>query len=320
MQFRPLRALFACALLAPESEAFLNALPRGLQSRQAAAIVQATEGNLEPLRAIRAERLKAAKPTPSGEGLRIENGQVAGVPFRCYEPEGAPTPARATILYLHGGGWTIGSRDSCDAFCAALARRATVRVISAEYRLAPEHPYPAALEDCQALLAALRPRFPGRWFAAGDSSGGNLALALNRRVPLDGLLLYYPVVDATADGSESWQRYGQGFGLDAALMEAFNAAYAPEDARRSNPEISPGRCPIDRPLPPTLLVAAECDILTDQGRAFVAAHRAAASPITYALIPGSVHLFITVPGQPQAREAALARSADFLALTLDLLH
>lgn len=314
----PLLLAAALALPSPEATTFLQAMPPGLQARQEAAIRQASAGNLAPLEAIRAERLKAAKPTPSGKGLRIENGQAAGVPFRAYEPEA--TPARATLLYLHGGGWTIGSRDSCDAFCAALTRRAAIRVISAEYRLAPEHPYPAALDDCQALLAALRPRFPGRWFAAGDSSGGNLALALNRRTPLDGLILYYPVVDATADGSESWQRYGQGYGLDAGLMEAFNEAYAPEAARRTNPEISPARCPIERPLPPTLLIAAECDILTDQGRAFFAAHRAAASPIAYTLIPGSVHLFITVPGQPQAREMALARSADFIALALDLLH
>ncbi|MGN0886930.1 MAG: alpha/beta hydrolase [Candidatus Spyradenecus sp.] len=314
----PLLLAAALALPSPEAAGFLQALPPGLQARQELAIRQATAGNPAPLERIRAERLKAAKPTPSGNGLRIENGQAAGVPFRCYEPEAVP--ARATLLYLHGGGWTIGSRDSCDAFCAALARRATLRVISAEYRLAPEHPYPAALDDCQALLAALRPRFPGRWFAAGDSSGGNLALALNRRAPLDALLLYYPVVDATADGSPSWQRYGQGYGLDAGLMEAFNEAYAPEAERRTNPEISPGRCPIDRRLPPTLLIAAECDILTDQGRAFFTAHRAIASPIAYTLIPGSVHLFITVPGQPQARETALARSADFIDLVLELLH
>ncbi len=321
LRFLPLLAAMAavfaapaCAALSAEAEAFLGQLPKGLQARQAAAIREALAGRPEALRAVRAERLRTACPTPSDATLAVRDERLpsfGGLRLRFYEPIGAAPSA--TVLYLHGGGWALGSVDSCDAFCAALARQARVRVVSVDYRLAPEHPFPAAWHDTLAAVAHLRTHGDGPLVLAGDSAGGNLALAAASVCRPDGLLLFYPVVDATADGRPSWVRYGKGYGLDADLMEAFNEAYAPASLRRASPLLSPLRAAATLPrLPPTLLVAAECDILADQGKAFAEALRAKGHPLRRKVIPGSVHLFVTVPGQPRARAAALEAATDFL--------
>lgn len=319
-----MRILLLCALLcgaslaaqtpalSAEATAFLEQLPANLQERQATAIRQALAGQPDALRAERSARLRAAHPTPSDATLAVRDERLAGgLRLRFYEPTGA-TPS-TTVLYLHGGGWVLGSVDSCDAFCAALARQAHVRVVSVDYRLAPEHPFPAAREDALAAVAHLRARHTGALILAGDSAGGNLALTAADACRPDGLLLFYPVVDATMDNRPSWQRYGKGYGLDANLMEAFNDAYAPAPLRRASPHLSPLRALDALPrLPPTLLIAAECDILADQGKAFVETLQAKGHPIRRTVIPGSVHLFITVPGQPKARAKALKASTHFL--------
>ncbi len=306
--------IFASGLLSPEAQTFLSSLPTEIQSRQAKAIEQACAGQPEALQAIRKERLKKASPYSSDDALAISNGtfQVPGrtLPYRVYTPRYKPEPTQ-TVLYLHGGGWVIGGLDSCDAFCAALAKASGQRVLSLAYRLAPEHPYPAAIEDARDALAKAQQCFPGQWIAAGDSAGGNLALALARTTALDGLLLFYPVVDAITSRTASWTKYARGFGLDASLMEAFNRAYAPENVRSSDALVSPARVPPEH-LPPTLLVAAERDILADQGEHFTAVCTQRGLPIQRQVIPGSVHLFITVPGQPKARAEALASAVSFL--------
>ena len=239
--------------LSAEAEAFLKQLPADLQERQATAIRQALAGHPTALHAERAARLRAARPTPSDATLTVRDERLAGgLRLRFYEPTGsAPS---ATVLYLHGGGWVLGSVDSCDAFCAALARQTRVRVVSVDYRLAPERPFPAAREDALAAVAHLRARPTGALVLAGDSAGGNLALSIADACRPDGLLLFYPVVDATADNRPSWQRYAKGYGLDADLMVAFNEAYAPEALRRTSPLLSPLRALDALPrLPPSLI-------------------------------------------------------------------
>ena len=300
--------------LSDEAAAFLKQLPADLQERQATAIRQAVAGHPAALLAERSARLRSARPIPTDATLAVRDESLPvadGLRLRFYEPAGALLPA--TVLYLHGGGWVLGSVDSCGAFCAALARQANVRVVALDYRLAPEHPFPAAREDTLAAVAYLRARYDGALILAGDSAGGNLALTTADVCRPDGLLLFYPVVDATTDGRPSWERYGKGYGLDANLMEAFNEAYAPESLRRASPRLSPLRAIAALPrLPPTLLIAAECDILADQGKIFVETLQARGYPIHRKVIPGSVHLFITVPGQPGARSEALKASTHFL--------
>mgnify|MGYP001107862181 CR=1 FL=1 len=142
------------------------------------------------------------------------------VPVRIFSPPGRMR--HAILLFFHGGGWVLGGIGSCARFCAELAAAGHVLVLAADYRLAPEHPFPQGLDDCmRAVETALRRASewggsPERVSVGGDSSGGNLALAvaLRRRAeglpPLRSLVLFYPVVTARADGSASWKRYGQG--------------------------------------------------------------------------------------------------------------
>lgn len=148
--------------------------------------------------------------------------------LRVYRGRGAPTANAPALLYLHGGGWVIGNLDSHDEICRWYANIAACVVVSPDYRLAPEHKFPAAVEDCRAVLAFMRD-MPGglgidasRIAVAGDSAGGNLAavlalLASDDKCPLTAQLLFYPNTDAdqTAD---SYRRFAEGFGLTAATM------------------------------------------------------------------------------------------------------
>ena len=183
------------------------------------------------------------------------------------------------LVYLHGGGWVIGDLQSHDRVCRALANRAHICVVAVDYRLAPEHRFPAALDDsvsafnwvsenAQALSIA-----PGRIGVGGDSAGGNLAavLALMGR---DGSApasifqaLIYPVVDLTA-GSDSYRRVTSGVPLTAATMHYFINHYTPETSDRLDWRASPAKAASLRGTPPALVVTVAHDPLCDEGRAY----------------------------------------------------
>ena len=219
----------------------------------------------------------------------------------------------------------LGGIGSCARFCAELAAAGHVLVLAADYRLAPEHPFPQGLDDCmRAVETALRRASewggsPERVSVGGDSSGGNLALAvaLCRRAeglpPLRSLVLFYPVVTARADGSASWKRYGQGAALDGTLMETFSLAYA--SGREEFPLVSPAAASDAElaGLPPLLLVAAGRDILRDQGEAFAERLLRLGVAVRREELAGAVHLFVTVPGQERAFRRAVALAREFLA-------
>lgn len=307
------------SFLSDEAVRFLQSLPPGLQESQRQALLRAMDGKPEALRAVRASR-NAAPTLPDGVDTFTPAANL-----RLYLPKKPSDAPRPLLVYLHGGGWTFGSLNSCALFCAHAAIQAQAAVLAVDYRLAPEHPYPAALTDCmEALRLALRHStrwgsHPSRVSIGGDSSGGNLALATamewqrTERQRLESLVLFYPVVEARSETSGSWQQFGRGYGLDAALMETFNAAYLARTPA-SDPAVSPAlaaETELAR-LPRTLLVAADCDILRDSGRRFVEHLRRLGVPARHELLPGTVHLFITVPGQPQAFARAVAATARFL--------
>ena len=300
---------------AREADDFLRGKPADAQLMQAQAIRRAIEGDPESLSAVRHARRPAVQ-LPDGVTAADLQGK-----YRLYRAKSAAGKVLPLLVYLHGGGWTFGSIQSCAAFCGALAADGRVAVLAVEYRLAPEHPYPAALDDVSAALRFARENAaklgvdPGRISAGGDSSGGNLAIAASLRHPgeLRSLVLFYPVTKAWNDGSESWRKYPHAL-FGGEVMEAFDAAYCGKHDPH-DPLISPA-CASDaalRSLPPMLLVAADRDILRDQGREFF--DRAAAANekfCRYVRLPGSVHLFITVPGQPSAFRDAVELTADFL--------
>ena len=297
-----------------EADAFLKGKPADAQLEQARAIRRAVAGDRAALEAVRHARRPAAPLPP-------EVAATDPAPnCRLYRAKRAEGKILPLLIYLHGGGWTFGSIQSCAAFCAALAADGRVAVLALDYRLAPEHPFPAALDDVSAALRLARKNAvkwriaPDRISAGGDSSGGNLALAASLRHPgeFHSLVLFYPVTRAWNDKSESWQKYPHAL-FGGEVMEAFSDAYVGKHDPR-DPFISPD-CASDealRALPPMLLAAADRDILRDQGAAFAERVAKAGGICRYVRFPGSVHLFITVPGQPSAFRDAVKLAADFL--------
>lgn len=306
--------LSACSasVLHRQADAFLRGMPADLQDRQADAIEQAIAGDNSALQTVRSSRNAAPEISPGVDTCMLTTT------LRLYSPKGTVGERLPLLIYLHGGGWTFGSLNSCARFCNAMAASGAVRVLAVDYRLAPEHPYPAGLGDCCAALqyacehAADLGIDAQRISIGGDSSGGNLAIAtaLRQSQAVHSLVLFYPVTKAFADGSDSWARYGRGYGLDSCIMEQFNRAYTLH-AEPTDTLISPGLCAdaTIAALPPTLLVAAERDILRDQGREFAAK---APQRIKRVELPYTVHLFITVPGQDAAFNQAVSLALDFL--------
>lgn len=307
--------------MASETAAFLGGMPAGLQESQTEAVRRASVGDCEALRNVRNSR-NVAPELP--EGIVVSEIGTSMKMFRSAAGVGSVRPA---LLYFHGGGWCFGSINSCARYCAALAAEADIAVIALDYPLAPESPYPAALNACAEVFDYFVSHAdslgidPRRISVGGDSAGGNLALALALAKgengadsqPICSLVLFYPVVYAGNDGSDSWRAFGEGYGLDSSLMDAFNSAYI-GSVDVKNPLISPIFATDEslQTLPPVLMVNAERDILLDQCNRMAARMKAAGCSLRREILPSTVHLFITVPGQPTAFRTAVTLSADFL--------
>jgi len=205
--------------------------------------------------------------------VRTVDFDGAGVALRGYFP--GPAEAGPVIVYMHGGGWVIGDLDTHHALCTLIARLSGLRVVSVDYRLAPEHPYPAAHDDC---LAAARfvaggPKELGAPVTgiavAGDSAGGNLAFHLAATLG-DGAvlaqLLIYPLGDSTSPSTGSYKEFDEGYLLDRKLMDRFIGDYLPGDDLAGLPAVSPLLHPLPASLPPAVILAAGLDPLRDQGR------------------------------------------------------
>jgi acetyl esterase/lipase len=240
----------------------------------------------------------------AGEGVPVDavrDDEIAGVPVRVYEPDNA----HGTVAYFHGGGWVIGDLDSVDAVCRALANESGTRVVSVDYRLAPEHPFPAALEDALAVVDAL-----GSVAVAGDSAGGNLAavVARKRRESVTFQLLVYPVTDAGLN-LPSYDEF-DAFGLNAASMHRFWNLYG---ADGFDPDASPLRAEDLEGLPAAHIITASHDVLRDEGEAYAAALERAGVAVTTQRIEGTVHGFwrwqTTAIARQTVREAAVALRA-----------
>ncbi|MBS1368494.1 MAG: alpha/beta hydrolase [Lentisphaeria bacterium] len=306
----------------PQAAAFVAALPPGLAEKQIRAIRKAASGDPSELAVY---RLKEEQPPPAGitvRNLEYESGDTARA-IRLYIPETGSKEPRPAILYLHGGGWVLGSIQRCSRFCGELAAKSGAIVAAPDYRLAPESPYPAALDDTLAaynFLSTGADEFgmdADRIFLAGDSAGGQLAVtaALKEFETTEekpaGLILFYPVVTLEPDARESRTLYGKGFNLDSDLMDAFGAAYVPEPAIRREPFVSPLGAELSV-LPPVLLVTAEFDILRDQAAEFAQKLKKGGVPVRARRYKGAVHGFITFPGMDAFFQQGVADAASFL--------
>jgi len=208
-----------------------------------------------------------------------------GVPCRLYATSfGAPV-----LVYMHGGGWCYGSIETVDRFCRRVADRSGCAVLSVGYRLAPEHVFPAALEDVETVLAYVRKEGsalgvdPARLAIGGDSAGGQLATVAARRqrdaaTPLDHQVLIYPAIDPLL-ASESYDEVGE-YGLDRASMKLAWEAFVPEPALRFTPDVAPLAADLAG-MPPTLLITAEYDVLRDEGADYADALVAAGVPVVH---------------------------------------
>ncbi|WP_026927812.1 alpha/beta hydrolase [Granulicoccus phenolivorans] len=219
---------------------------------------------------------------------------------------------REVLVFFHGGGWVIGDVDSYTTTCTTMAELTGRVVCSVDYRLAPEHPFPAGLNDClrvtERLLAEpslLGARGPEEVILIGDSAGGNLAAAVSLVLRAEGSalpgaqILFYPVTqwdhDPQTSPYDSVREYGTGLRLTNAEVDDYVAMYQPDPDRRTDPLVSPLAAPDLSGLPRTLIVTAELDLLRDEGEAFGAALQAAGTPARVERVAGALHGFISLP-------------------------
>src|SRR5580658_4651852 len=253
-------------------------------------------------RASRLEPMKMVGGQPEALG-RVEDLSIPGpggdLPVRLYASEhGGLRPA---LVYFHGGGFVFGNLDTHDAVCRALAKESGAVVIAVDYRLAPEHKFPAAVDDSYAAtvwVAANAQRLginAQRIAVGGDSAGGNLATVVAMRCrdaggpALAAQVLIYPVTDVSSFETGSHRELGEGYFLTRAGMEWFTGHYLASADHKRHPEASPLLAPNLRSLPPALVITAEFDPLRDEGEAYGKRLQDAGVPVTISRYPGMIH-------------------------------
>jgi acetyl esterase len=269
--------------------------------------------------------LSAGIDLPTVTDRTIE-GPAGEIPVRIYDPrETVETPA-PLVVFFHGGGFAVGSLDTHDAPCRKLASETGYPVLSVDYRLAPEHPFPAAVRDCYAAVewaaanATDLTADPDRLVVAGDSAGGNLAavtalLARDRDGPgIAHQVLVYPVTgDAAA--TPAYEENAEGYFLTAAESEWFRELYLPDDIDEGNVYARPRLCRDLSGLPPATVLTAGFDPLRDDGAAYAEALAADGVPVTYHNFDGLIHGFLNMIAEPAALDGAEA-AYDLLASSL----
>ena len=258
----------------------------------------------------------SAPPAVESVEQRSCDGPNGSVPLRIYRPTGGPKEGLPGLVFFHGGGWVLGSLDGVDGLCRTLCKYAQLVVISVDYRLAPEHQFPAGLEDCWAATCWVAENAeslgldPLKLVVGGDSAGGNLAAAVALRArdqafpQLTGQVLIYPVTDLT-QSEPSYESFAEGYLLTRDSMTWFIQQYLPQVMDLKTPEASVLFAESLVGLPPTLLLVAGFDPLRDEGLAYAQRLREAGVPVIEKNWEGMVHGFINQRDLlPQAREAS----------------
>ncbi|MEV6912014.1 alpha/beta hydrolase [Amycolatopsis sp. NPDC051071] len=246
----------------------------------------------------------------------------SGVLVRVYLPDVAtPVPA---FVWIHGGGWTIGSIDENEVASRAVCNAAEVAVVAVDYRLAPEHPFPAAPDDCYAVVEWLAsggagPSVdPGRTAIGGESAGGNLSTVVSMMSrdrggpPLAAQVLICPVYGHPDDGFGSYADFAEGFGMTAGAMRFFFEQYVSDPAQLDDPYLLPLRAADLTRLPPALVLTAEYDVLRDEGEEFARRLTDAGTRVEMTRYSGQIHgfygLYTDLPASPRSH----AHVASFL--------
>jgi acetyl esterase len=241
----------------------------------------------------------------------IEDQTAAGVPVRIYRPTEAPTAG--ALVYLHGGGWAVGSLQSHDRLCRALAAHSGQTVLSAGYRLAPEHPFPAAINDAWSVTRWAAQRWE-RIAVGGDSAGGQLAASVALRARDAGLdlrlqVLIYPVANHAFD-TASYSAFNDLGALTQAEMRWFWQTYLSGPQRLPVADHSPLQATSFSGLAPALVITAEYDPLRDEGEAYADCLRTAGVETVHRRYAGMFHGFIRMPSRLDEASAAIAEVAD----------
>ncbi|MFJ1759285.1 alpha/beta hydrolase [Amycolatopsis sp. NPDC088138] len=260
------------------------------------------------------------KPGAAAEVSSVTEHRAGDLRVRLYLPE-APGPV-PVFLWIHGGGWTIGSIDENEVASRAVCAQASVAVAAVEYRLAPEDPYPAAPEDCYAVLewmsggGAGAAVDPGRIAVGGESAGGNLSTVVSLMArdrggpPIAAQVLICPVFGHPDDGFASYTDFATGYGMTADAMRFFFAQYVPDPARLTDPYLLPSRSNDLSGLPPALVLTAEYDVLRDEGEAFAQQLKDAGVAVTRTRYAGQIHgfygLYTDLPASPKSHTEVAA--------------
>jgi acetyl esterase len=249
-------------------------------------------------------------------------GPAGAIPIRIYRPAGSrPDALLPGLIYLHGGGWVFGNLESHDPLCRELCNLSGCALVSVDYRLAPEHKFPAAFDDTLAAIRYVARQGTGfgidgaRLAAGGDSAGGNLAAAAAIALRDEGgaklalQFLLYPVTDLAMD-TPSYATLANGFTLTAERMRYFREQYLNGEQEIGNWRASPLQAKRLEGLPPTLVITASHDPLVDEGRRYAERLKAAGVAASYTCYEGTVHGFMTMAGAIDVAHVAIAQTAE----------
>jgi acetyl esterase len=265
-------------------------------------------------------------PMASVQELRIP-GPAGELPARLYVPHGARPAPRPLLLYLHGGGWVVGSLDTHDSVHRFLAAFSGAAVLASSYRLAPEHPYPEPVEDAIAAYrwalenAERLEADPDRIGVGGDSAGGNMAAGICIAARDDGMpmpamqLLIYPVTDARCT-EPSRELFSTGFKLTAADIVEFERAYIQDPTRVDEPLASVLRAPDLSGLPPAYVATAGFDPLRDEGELYALRLRSEGVRAALRRHPGLIHTFANMTNFSRSARAAMLEAAGAVRMGL----
>jgi acetyl esterase/lipase len=261
-----------------------------------------------------------APALPRIEEIKIP-GPAGPIPARVYDPagKGAPLPA---LAYFHGGGWVQGDLETHHGLCARLAQRADIAVVAIDYRLAPEHKFPAAVEDCLAAYRWLRAHGreigvdQARVGVGGDSAGGNLSAVVSQLAKAEGLpvptcqVLIYPATDFALD-TPSHRELEDGHIIPRDRILWYSQQYLRGDADKIDHRASPIRGDL-RGQPPALVITAGFDPLRDEGHAYAEALRKAGADVVYREYPGQIHAFVSLTKAIPQGMACTLEIGDYL--------
>ncbi len=293
------------------------------------AMSDAIGGKTRFLELARKQRFSSVEIPNDIEIQEIElKSEFGKIPTRLYLPKNTKT--QSAMLYLHGGGWVIGSPDSCTKICIDACRKLKCAVFALDYSLAPEAKFPKPVIEAANAFVEIVNRSSefgykcDKIFICGDSSGGNLAIATiiklledKRQIPT-AMAVFYPVTTIKDyDKSQSWQKFGKGYALDADVMEQFINCYINNDNDRNSQLVSPILRDDFSDFPPILILSSGCDILKNQVEDFANKMSNTNDKVRYVEIENATHIYATMEGMEESYSIGFSEVENFIKRFLD---